>query len=119
MTDNQNPAHQTNVDAVTAALARLAEHGVPVDIQEVLVHGNVSLGVPPGALAAALSATPSPAPQMTGLPRDVVNLVIAAREFWDANNDLTPESRALDEALSAFSDRVPYENQPEEDGDNG
>lgn len=46
--------------------------------------------------------------------QDVVNLVIAAREFWDVNNDLTDESRALDKALEAFTDTVPYENQPDD-----
>ena len=48
------------------------------------------------------------------LPQDVVDLVIAAREFWDANNDLSEESRALDKALEAFGERVPYENEPED-----
>lgn len=59
MTERNTPP-ETNMDELTIALARLAEHGVPVDIQELLIHGNVSLGVPPGALAAALSAAPSP-----------------------------------------------------------
>lgn len=48
------------------------------------------------------------------LPQDVVNLVIAAREFWDLHNDLSEESRSLDKALEAFVDRVPYENEPED-----
>lgn len=63
--------------------------------------------------------TSAPQTQMTGLPQDVINLVIAAREFWDGNNDLSHESRALDKALTAFSERVPYENQPDEDENNG
>lgn len=41
--------------AVTALLA-LARHGVPPDVQELLVHGNPALGLPPGALAKAVSA---------------------------------------------------------------
>jgi len=49
------------------------------------------------------------------LPQDVVNLVIAAREFWDVAMDESDESAALDCALEAFSIRVPYENDPEED----
>lgn len=61
----------------------------------------------------------APQEQTTGLPQDVINLVIAAREFWDGNNDLSHESRALDKALTAFSERVPYENQPDEDENNG
>lgn len=43
---------------------------------------------------------------------DVINLVVAAREFWDANNDLSDESRALDKALEPFSSLVLYENEP-------
>ncbi|MFD1034117.1 hypothetical protein ACFQ15_05580 [Sphingomonas hankookensis] len=39
-------------------------------------------------------------------------LVIAAREFWDAHNDLSPESKALDTALEPFAATVPYANDP-------
>lgn len=53
-------------------------------------------------------------PDMTKAPADVVALVIAAREFWDIHNDLSEESRALDKALEAFGERVPYENEPED-----
>jgi len=49
------------------------------------------------------------------LPQDVINLVIAAREFWEIAMDESDESAALDSALEAFSSRVPYENDPEED----
>lgn len=38
------------------ALVALAEHGVPPDVQELLVYGNPDMGVPPGALARAVSA---------------------------------------------------------------
>lgn len=48
------------------------------------------------------------------LAQDVINLVIAAREFWDLHNDLSEESRSLDKALEAFGERVPYENEPED-----
>jgi len=48
------------------------------------------------------------------LPEDVIELIISAREFWDANNDFSAESRALDKALEAFAERVPYENEPED-----
>lgn len=47
------------------------------------------------------------------LPDDVAELVIAAREFWQANEDMSEESAALDKALEAFAGRVPYENEPE------
>jgi hypothetical protein len=60
--------------------------------------------------AELLSPTSAPA----GLPQAVINLVIAAREFWDAHNDLSEESRALDKALEAFSERVQYENEPDD-----
>lgn len=46
------------------------------------------------------------------LPNDVLALVIAAREFWDIHNELSDESHALDKALEAFGERVPYENEP-------
>ncbi|MDP9590638.1 UNVERIFIED_ORG: putative circularly permuted ATP-grasp superfamily protein [Shinella zoogloeoides] len=48
------------------------------------------------------------------LPPDVVALVIAAREFWDVNNDLSEESQALDKALERFAEKVPYENHPDD-----
>ena len=48
------------------------------------------------------------------LSQDVINLVIAAREFWDVANDCSDESIALDCALEAFASRVPYENEPED-----
>ncbi|WP_426291187.1 hypothetical protein [Sphingomonas sp. TWP1-3-1] len=51
-------------------------------------------------------------PTNVTLSEDVTALVIAAREFWDDNNDSTPESHALDKALEAFSSRVPYGNEP-------
>jgi hypothetical protein len=67
-------------------------------------------------LSSAPTHQPSPPPSNhVELPQDVVNLVIAAREFWDDNNDLSPESLALDKALEAFSSRIPYENEPEAD----
>ena len=42
--------------AAIAALLALTEHGVPADIQELLVYGNPLRGVKPGALRAAFSA---------------------------------------------------------------
>ncbi|KAA3526096.1 hypothetical protein GOZ96_22780 [Agrobacterium vitis] len=55
----------------------------------------------------------SPTPEATAMPQVVIDLVIAAREFWDAHNDLSNESHALDKALEPFSARVPYENEPD------
>ena len=42
------------------------------------------------------------------VPTNVANLVVAAREFWDAHNDMSDESRSLDIALEAFAGKVPY-----------
>ena len=54
----------------------------------------------------------APAP---GLPQDVVTLVIAAREAFDTGMLPDEERDELDRALEPFSERVPYENQPEAD----
>lgn len=48
----------------------------------------------------------------SGLPDDVRALVIAGREFWDANGDGSSESAAMFAALEAFSSRVPYNDEP-------
>lgn len=55
-----------------------------------------------------------PEEKATALPPDVVALVLAAREFWEANEDMSDESRALDKALEAFAERIPYENEPDD-----
>lgn len=47
------------------------------------------------------------------LPQDVINLVIAAREACDSWQLAECEFKKLDHALDAFSERVPYENEPE------
>lgn len=65
------------------------------------------------ALSAVEATPPAPKVTETALPQDVIDLVIAAREFWDANDDLSPESRALDSALEEFSSRVPYADEPD------
>jgi hypothetical protein len=66
-------------------------------------------------ILSALTPAPDLASENERLPQDVVNLVIAAREFWDVAMDESDESAALDCALEAFSSRVPYENDPAED----
>lgn len=60
-------------------------------------------------LAKRLSAAPAVRVK-EDMPQDVVNLVIAAREFWETAMDDSDECAALDSALEAFSRRVPYEN---------
>ncbi|MEV4609736.1 hypothetical protein MRBLMR1_004835 [Neorhizobium sp. LMR1-1-1.1] len=55
----------------------------------------------------------APQQQTDGLPQDVINLVIAAREFWELAMDDSDESASLDAALEAFSSRVPYDNEPD------
>jgi hypothetical protein len=66
-------------------------------------------------ILSALTPAPDLASENESLPQDVVNLVIAAREFWDVAMDESDESAALDCALEAFSSRVPYENELAED----
>lgn len=55
------------------------------------------------------------------LPADVIALVIAAREAWEAlvARPLTDQetARNLDAALERFSERVPYDDQPESEND--
>lgn len=51
--------------------------------------------------------------RLEGPAQDVITLVIAAREFWEANEDMSKESNTLDKALEAFASRVPYENEPD------
>jgi len=41
---------------IVKALIILARHGVPPDVQALIVHGDASQGVPPGALQAVLKA---------------------------------------------------------------
>jgi len=52
-------------------------------------------------------------PVVNGLPQDVINLVIAAREAWDTWQLPEEEFKRLDTALEAFAIRVPYEDEPE------
>lgn len=62
-------------------------------------------------MRAALS---SPAPAGGEVPADVAELVIAARIV--AFEDQSPEAlRALDKASEAFAERVPWENDPDEE----
>lgn len=62
---------------------------------------------------AALEAASLPIKGGEALPADVVRLVIAGREIMDMCV-IGDEAIELDQALEAFSERVPYENEPEE-----
>ena len=53
-------------------------------------------------------------PVEDGLPQDVINLVIAAREAWETWQLPEEEFKRLDAALEAFASRVPYENEPDD-----
>jgi hypothetical protein len=44
----------------------------------------------------------------------VINLVIAAREVFEAPEWASDEWNSLDKALEAFSERVPYENETDD-----
>ncbi len=54
-----------------------------------------------------------------GLPQDIINLVIAAREVWEellyyhTDEDFSQRVKALDKALEPFGERVPFENEPD------
>lgn len=52
--DNRQTSAAT--ECAAAALVALAEHGVPTDVQELLVYGNPRLGVKPNALGVAIAA---------------------------------------------------------------
>ncbi len=51
------PSNELYLDCATAALTALAEAGIPADIQELLVRGDVSRGIAPGALSKAVKAS--------------------------------------------------------------
>jgi hypothetical protein len=44
------PDYDVELAAVTACITALAEHGIPVDIQEVLVNGSLQAGIKPHAI---------------------------------------------------------------------
>jgi hypothetical protein len=57
-TPMENEAIQPDlVERVTAAIVALAHHGIPSDVQELLLHGNPTRGIRPKALHAAIAAT--------------------------------------------------------------
>lgn len=51
------PSKELCLDCATAMLNALTEAGIPADIQELLVRGDVSLGIAPGALSKAVKAS--------------------------------------------------------------
>jgi hypothetical protein len=111
--------------------AAIAARSAPVEAKQPVARvWSVSEAVaPPGMQVACVKVTvgqslkvgdrlySAPLPPLYAAPplaQDVINLVVAAREFWDANNDLSAESKALDKALEPFAGRVPYENELDE-----
>lgn len=44
------------LEMASAALIALTDHGIPPDVQELLVYGNPELGIAPGALSKAVQA---------------------------------------------------------------
>lgn len=51
------PSVDPDVEAAAAGLCALAEYGIPVDVQELLVRGDPMRGIRPGALSACIKAT--------------------------------------------------------------
>jgi hypothetical protein len=47
---------EVDLEAATAALLALTEHGIPEDIQSLLIQGSKNAGIPPGALSKAIQA---------------------------------------------------------------
>lgn len=94
-----------DIDAILAWMNRLP---IPTGGATLMMQGLCKVR------AAIAAETPSPVRHVE-LPQDVINLVIAAREAFDTWSLPDCESKALDKALEAFSSRVPYENQPEND----
>jgi hypothetical protein len=45
-----------DIEAAVAALMELTVRGIPPDVQELLMHGSLWLGIAPGALSAAMRA---------------------------------------------------------------
>lgn len=45
-----------DLEAASAGLAALADHNIPVDVQELLIFGDPSRSIPPGALSACIKA---------------------------------------------------------------
>jgi len=66
---------------VTAALVALTEAGIPTDVQELLVRGDASRGIAPGAIIKALNTRPTPAATDTGLV--TVDGIVISKKFYD------------------------------------
>lgn len=93
------------VDRRAPIQAKFALHG-PKDTADAMV---VAFRRADAALTAAMQHAGTPS-----LPQDVIDLVIAARDV--AFSDPTPETiAALDKASEAFAERVPWENDPNDE----
>lgn len=51
-----NTKPDPDIEVAAAGLCALAEHNIPVDVQELLVNGNPMRGIRPGALSACIKA---------------------------------------------------------------
>lgn len=58
-----------NLDRLTAALVALAQHNIPTDVQDLLVSGDATRGIAPGALEAALPPKIAPPKRVTKADR--------------------------------------------------
>jgi len=76
-------------DAAIKVLTALTTHGIPPDVQELLVYGNPSRGIAPGALRKAIEALGAPAQCAPSLEQ----LTVLARYLESQSDRLT---KALD-----------------------
>lgn len=103
------------VDRAMGALLALTGHGVPSDVQELLVKGSPALGVRPGALQAALHAA--------GAREDPVDLCDAqvkhmAERFlrWPLPENFDPDGGIRFEPV--FNAGTPHEGRHKPSGTN-
>ena len=94
----------TDRRAATAALTALAEHGIPPDVQELLVRGKPNMGVKPGALskaAAAVISSYAPAAEIERLKAALTKINDAAEKGKPTEKLLNWISHIADEAVNA------------------
>ena len=105
------PAPVVTTDKLTAACVALACHGIPTDVQELLIQGDPMRGIPPGAithaLTAALTATASAEPVITDELRGQIAYQLTKRLVIDM---LTARA-CVDDALKGFVHAAPLPAQ--------
>ena len=83
----------TELEMASAALVALAEHGIPHDIQELLVHGSKRQGIPPGAFSkaikAVLSVAQTPSHTDATKAREALQKIISERVRQHIHNEVT------------------------------